>query len=72
MSDIPSVTFKSFDEALDYLEKEGKEIVKKVEVFHRHIEELTGYTPNTKIGPLEVVKIIRKAFPNVITANELG
>lgn len=56
------VKFTSLDDAMVFLAKGETEAKESVGQYQKHIYEMTGYYPNQPIGPLDVVKIVRKVF----------
>lgn len=54
------VTFHSFDDALDYIFRERRKTQDEINRYREHVKELTGFYPEAKIGPMEILEIIRR------------
>lgn len=56
----PVTTFNDLAGAVTFVDGERKATEEQIAKYRHHVKELTGFYPDQKIGPLEVVAIIRR------------
>lgn len=57
--------FKTIGEALSHLDGSAAKTTEAIKVYRSQIQELTGHSPDQPVTPMDVVKIVLKAFPHL-------
>lgn len=57
-----NVTFDTFDDALNFLHRERMATQAQFNKYRQNVKEMTGFYPDDKIGPMEVVAIIKRVM----------
>jgi hypothetical protein len=56
---------KSLDEALEYLADGRKKTEEQINKYRHNVKEMTGFFPDEKLGPMEVVAVVKKVFGGI-------
>lgn len=57
-----TATFDTLDGALGFLSDEHQKTKEQIEKYRHHVKELTGFYPDEKLGPMEVVALFKRVF----------
>ncbi len=57
--------FASIGEVVEHLDRSALSTTEAIKTYRSQVQELTGHNPDQPVTPVDVVKIVLKAFPQL-------